>query len=105
MIVTCPIGVAMMGQAILSVAYHMCPTRDNFRFDSTFMYVQSGLGIHKLLQSRTPDKDPGLHEIMLLLTALLVAVVIETVRVRYTLSALVDTQSASCVHQDVRLKF
>ena len=74
-----PIGMGMMAQAVMSSAYHVCPTRDNFRFDSTFMYVLTGLGVHKLLQSRCPDKEPGLHEIMLILSAIVVSVVIGTV--------------------------
>ena len=73
------VGMSMMAQAVMSAAYHMCPTRDSFRFDSTFMYVMTGLGVHKLLQSRCPDKNPGLHEIMLILSAIVVSVVVGTV--------------------------
>ncbi len=74
-------GMAMMGQAIMSTAYHMCPSRDNFKFDATFIYIQFGIGIHKLLQSRNPDKKPSMHFIMLLLAFLMVVVMIGTVRI------------------------
>ncbi|XP_064407075.1 SID1 transmembrane family member 1-like isoform X2 [Halichondria panicea] len=72
-------GMAMMGQAIMSTAYHMCPSRDSFKFDATFMYIQLGLGIHKLIQSRNPDWIPNLHYIMLVLTTLMVTVVIGSI--------------------------
>lgn len=74
---------AMMGQAIMSTAYHMCPSRDSFKFDATFMYIQLGLGIHKLIQSRNPDWIPNLHYIMLVLTTLMVTVVIGSVSTGY----------------------
>ena len=32
-------GVALMFEGILSGCYHICPTNENFQFDTTFMYV------------------------------------------------------------------
>ncbi len=69
----------MMGQAIMSTAYHMCPSRDNFKFDTTFIYIQGAIGIHKLLQSRNPDKKPSLLLVMLFLAFLMFSVVVGTV--------------------------
>ena len=70
------VGMSMMAQAVLSAAYHVCPTRDNFRFDSTFMYFIPTLGLIKLMQSRNPDKSPGKGSILILLSVIVVAVVV-----------------------------
>ncbi len=74
-------GIGMMGQAIMSTAYHMCPSRYNFKFDATFINIQLGIGIHKLLQSRNPDKKPNLHYIMLFLAYLMLTIVLGTVSI------------------------
>ena len=31
-------GVALMFEGVLSACYHICPTNENFQFDTTFMY-------------------------------------------------------------------
>ena len=32
-------GVALMFEGVLSACYHICPTNENFQFDTTFMYL------------------------------------------------------------------
>lgn len=32
-------GGALLMEGILSACYHICPTKVNFQFDTTFMYV------------------------------------------------------------------
>ena len=32
------IGLAMIFESFFSAAYHVCPTPENFQFDTTFMY-------------------------------------------------------------------
>ncbi len=60
----------------MSTAYHICPSNTNYQFDTTFLYILAALGLHKLIESRSPDVEPGLHKIMLTLALItLVAVV------------------------------
>ena len=33
------LGVALTMEGVLSGSYHICPTKVNFQFDTTFMYV------------------------------------------------------------------
>ena len=65
-----------MAQAMLSAAYHICPTRDNFRLDSTFMYFIPALSILKLEQGRSPERIPDIHRTMLVLTVIALSVVV-----------------------------
>ena len=53
----------MIGEAILSACYHVCPTDENFQFDTTFMYVISVLAIVKTYQFRHPDVTASAYKI------------------------------------------
>ena len=69
----------MMAEAVLSTVYHVCPTRDNFSFDITFMNLVPTLGFFKLAQSRNPDQSPGMRGILIYLSIIVVGVVVGTV--------------------------
>ncbi len=43
-------GGALSMEGILSACYHICPTKVNFQFDTTFMYVISVLVFLKVYQ-------------------------------------------------------
>ena len=49
------IGFAMILEGIFSAFYHVCPTDENFQFDTTFMYLIATLCFLKLYQFRHPD--------------------------------------------------
>ena len=68
-----------MAEALMSVAYHICPSNTNYQFDTTFMYILAALGLHKLIENRSPDLEAGLHKIMLTLAAIIVVVVVGVV--------------------------
>lgn len=72
-------GLALMAEGFMSVAYHICPGKANYQFDTTFMFVLSGLGIFKILESRNPDLHPGLHKLLVLLAAMIVMIVVGVV--------------------------
>ena len=46
------LGVALVMEGVLSGCYHICPTKVNFQFDTTFMYVISVLLFLKVYQFR-----------------------------------------------------
>ena len=56
-------GFGLIGEAILSACYHVCPTDENFQFDTTFMYVISVLAIVKTYQFRHPDVTASAYKI------------------------------------------
>lgn len=66
----------MVAQAFMSVAYHMCPSSNNYQFDATFMYVMAVLGMYKLLKTRCPDLDASLHKLAISLGIILIVVVL-----------------------------
>ena len=61
------------------MAYHICPSKANYQFDTTFMFVMAFMGIFKLLKSRSPDLHPRLHELLVLLAAIILMVVVGVV--------------------------
>ena len=34
------LGLALFAEGALSACYHVCPTNENFQFDTTFMYTK-----------------------------------------------------------------
>eukprot|EP00731_Ephydatia_muelleri_P025874 Em0017g957a len=69
-------GMALVAIGAMSAAYHLCPSRRNYQFDTTFMYVLAGLGIYRLLKARNPDITPKMHQTMLSIAVLILLVVI-----------------------------
>ena len=49
----------MIFESFFSAAYHVCPTPENFQFDTTFMYVLASLAFAKIYQFRHPDVAPN----------------------------------------------
>ncbi len=45
-------GFALISEGVLSAIYHVCPTNENFQFDTTFMYVIAVLSFIKIYQFR-----------------------------------------------------
>ena len=43
---------------VLLVSYHICPSRQNFQFDASFMFIIAVLNIIKIYQTRHPDINP-----------------------------------------------
>ena len=48
-------GGATIFEGLLSASYHVCPTRESFQFDTTFMYIILVLIFQKFYQFRHPD--------------------------------------------------
>lgn len=48
-------GLALIMEGILSGCYHVCPSHDNFQFDTAFMYTIAILILLKIYQNRHPD--------------------------------------------------
>ncbi|GAB1859726.1 SID1 transmembrane family member 1 [Camponotus japonicus] len=48
-------GTALIMEGILSASYHVCPSRSNFQFDTSFMYIIAVLCMLKIYQNRHPD--------------------------------------------------
>ena len=69
-------GFVMIGQALMSIAYHLCPSTTNYQLDVTFLYVMISLGMFKILTNRAPDLTLGLHWQAFYLMIILVVVVI-----------------------------
>ncbi|GAU88889.1 sid-1c [Ramazzottius varieornatus] len=51
-------GLALIMEGLMSSFYHVCPSYNNFQFDTSFMYLITGLLILKLYHSRHPDILP-----------------------------------------------
>ena len=49
------LGYGLFTIGFLSMCYHVCPTNQNFQFDTTFMYVVAILLTLKIYQFRHPD--------------------------------------------------
>ena len=69
----------MIAEGLMSTAYHICPGRTNYQFDTTFMYVMAALGIFKLIESRSPDLKPPLHQLLLVVACMILFVVVGVV--------------------------
>ncbi len=64
----------------MSCAYHMCPTKDNYKFDASFILISQGIGIQKIIMCRGGlDKSPALHNILLFIVGILYMISMGTV--------------------------
>ena len=57
-------GFALIFEGILSACYHVCPTQENFQFDTTFMYVMAMIMFTKIFQFRHPDLTANAYKVM-----------------------------------------
>ena len=55
-------GFALISEGFLSACYHVCPTSENFQFDTTFMYVIAVLGFIKIYQFRHSDASSNAYK-------------------------------------------
>ena len=53
------LGVVLILEGIFSALYHICPSKLNFQFDTTFMFVGTALMILTLYNKRHPDDLPS----------------------------------------------
>ena len=70
------LGAALTFEGILSGCYHVCPTAENFQFDTTFMYVISVLVFLKVYQFRHSDIAQTAHLVFLVIGLALIVEVI-----------------------------
>ena len=49
------LAASLIMEGVLSACYHVCPNRNNFQFDTTFMYIIALMLMLKLYQRRHPD--------------------------------------------------
>ena len=60
-------GIGIVFEGVLSSCYHVCPTNENFQFDTTFMYLTSTLALIKIYQFRHPDIVSKAYKVFLCL--------------------------------------
>ncbi|CAF0758581.1 unnamed protein product [Brachionus calyciflorus] len=60
-------GIGLVMEGILSAAYHVCPSFNNFQFDTSFMYITGVISTIKLYQCRHPDIHPSSQKVFLFL--------------------------------------
>ena len=53
------LGVVLILEGIFSALYHICPSKLNFQFDTTFMFIGTALMILTLYNKRHPDDLPS----------------------------------------------
>ena len=56
------LGISLLLEGIFSSIYHICPNASNFQFDTTFMFIGSGLLLICLLQKRRRYKIIGIFK-------------------------------------------
>jgi len=56
------LGIALLLEGVFSSIYHICPNASNFQFDTTFMFIGSGLLLICLLQKRRKYKIVGVFK-------------------------------------------
>jgi len=74
-------GAALVLEGILSGCYHICPTAENFQFDTTFMYCISVLVFLKVYQFRHTDVTNMAHHVFLVIG---VALILEVFGIFYS---------------------
>ena len=70
------LGFGLISIGFLSMCYHVCPTNQNFQFDTTFMYVVAILLTLKIYQFRHPDETSYANKIFLGVTFILLLEII-----------------------------
>ena len=74
------LGLALFTEGILSLCYHICPTFQNFQFDTTFRYVIAILMILKIYQFRHPDVTANAYKIF---TGISIVLFLEVIGIKY----------------------
>ena len=69
-------GIGIVFEGVLSSCYHVCPTNENFQFDTTFMYLTSTLALIKIYQFRHPDIVSKAYKVFLCLGCVMLLEVI-----------------------------
>ena len=66
------LGIALVLEGVLSGCYHICPTKENFQFDTTFMFFIALLLFLKVIQFRHPNLIQTSHRFFLLIGVALI---------------------------------
>ena len=66
------LGIALVLEGVLSASYHICPTEQNFQFDTTFMYFIAVLLFLKVYQFRHPNGGQHAVHVFVLLGCALI---------------------------------
>ncbi|KAL7667530.1 hypothetical protein ACOME3_010648 [Neoechinorhynchus agilis] len=69
-------AIGLFFEGIMSACYHVCPSRRNFQFDTTFMYVIAILNVLKIYEGRHPDINPHAYTTFSFLALVILAVVV-----------------------------
>ncbi|KAF6033023.1 SIDT1 [Bugula neritina] len=69
-------GLALFVEGIMSGCYHVCPSYNNFQFDTAFMYILGGLLTLRLFQSRHPDINANAHTAFISLAIIIIIAVV-----------------------------
>ena len=69
-------GLSLNFVGLLSSFFHVCPTKENFQFDTTFMYAIAALMISKIFQFRHPDVSADAYKIFFGLSIVVLLVMI-----------------------------
>lgn len=72
-------GYALIMEGILSGCYHVCPSYNNFQFDTAFMYMIAWLLMLKIYQIRHPDINAHSHTAYFILACVIFLSVIGVV--------------------------
>jgi len=64
-------GFALIFEGILSACYHVCPTQENFQFDTTFMYVMAMIMFVKIFQFRHPDLTANAYKLFFIVALIM----------------------------------
>ncbi|KAK2170013.1 hypothetical protein LSH36_5g17033 [Paralvinella palmiformis] len=72
-------GIALTMMGVLSACYHICPSYNNFQFDTSFMYVLAWILMLRIYQTRHPDINPHAHTAFFVLALAIFFVVVGVV--------------------------
>ena len=61
-------------------SYHICPSKQNFQFDTSFMFIIAVLNIIKIYQTRHPDINPRSSGAFSFLAVIILVTVVGVVR-------------------------
>nr|KAG5693898.1 hypothetical protein BaRGS_014339 [Batillaria attramentaria] len=69
-------GVALVIEGVMSAFYHICPSRVNFQFDTSFMYILACLCMMKIYAARHESVQAKVHQSYFFMGLIVLGVVI-----------------------------
>ncbi|CAF3117868.1 unnamed protein product [Rotaria sp. Silwood2] len=67
-------------EGLMSGCYHICPSKQNFQFDKSFMFIIAVLNIIKIYQTRHPNINLCSADAFSFLAAIILITIIGVVR-------------------------